>query len=206
MRLYEYEAKQIFEKHGIRIPKQIAVISNDDEINTLILDSPTMIKAMVLIGGRGKAGGIKKTSNINEAKEAIDKIFGLTIHGYPINKILLEEAVDVANEIYFSVTTDPATFDVIVIASASGGVDIEEIARTKPEEIWKKVILDNAFVLEDEIAEEIVEFLTNKNQELSAAKVELKATIISLYSVFQQKRHLVINWMVLVIPTAPDIF
>jgi len=185
MKLYEHEAKHIFEKFGLIIPKQIAVIENESDLNHITIDFPVMVKAMVLIGGRGKAGGIKKTNSIDETKKAITELFDLTIHGYPIEKILLEEAVDVENEIYLSITTDPATFDIVLVASASGGVDIEEIARTKPEEIWKKAITDNPISLPEGVAEEAVGFLGEKNPKLKTVETKLISTITMLYSAFQ---------------------
>ncbi|MEE9410279.1 MAG: ATP-grasp domain-containing protein [Candidatus Heimdallarchaeota archaeon] len=186
MKLYESEAKQIFEKFGLIIPKQIAIIKNINELEKLTLVFPIMVKAMVLIGGRGKAGGIKKVYSLEETKKIVNEMFSLSIHGYPITKILLEEAVDVASEVYLSITTDPVTFDVIIIASGSGGVDIEEVARTQPEEIWKKTIKNNPLSLSNEIAEESAIFLINKNPDLDIAKIQLVSTITSLFSVFQQ--------------------
>ena len=185
MKLYEHEAKYVFNKFGLIVPKQIAVIENITELDNLTIDFPVMIKAMVLIGGRGKAGGIKKANNIDEARKAITELFCLIIHGYPVDKILLEEAVDVANEIYLSITTDPATFDIVLVTSASGGVDIEEIALTKPEEIWKKIITNNSMTLSDDIAEEAASFLVEKNPKLNAVKLKLVSTITTLYSIFQ---------------------
>ena len=186
MKLYENEAKQIFSKFGLTIPKQVAVIGNSTELDNLKMNFPIMVKAMVLIGGRGKAGGVKKADNIDELKSYVKEMLSLKIHGYSIESILLEEAVDVSSEIYLSVTTDPATFDLVIVTSASGGVDIEEIARTKPEEIWKKLILDNSKILQDSIAEEAVDFLINKNPEFKVVKKQLVSTIKSLYEAFQQ--------------------
>jgi succinyl-CoA synthetase beta subunit len=166
MRLYEYEAKQIFQKYGINVPQQIAVIKNIEEINNLSIKFPAMVKAMILVGGRGKAGGIKKVNNISEAKNVTDKIFNLKIHGYKIERILIEEAIETLSEIYLAITTDPATFDIVLIASAKGGVDIEEIARVEPENIWKKAITNNSLDLDDSYSIEAVEFLIKQNPEL----------------------------------------
>ncbi len=187
MRLYEYESKQIFEKYGLTIPSQIAVIEHTDDIDKLDLSIPfpVMVKAMVLIGGRGKAGGIKKANDIQSLKEKSSTIFDLSIHGYSIEQLLIEEAVDIAQEIYLSVTTDPETFDLVLVTSASGGVDIEQIAKTKPAEIWKKKLLDNPKELSDTIADEAVQFLLEKNSSLKAATKELKAAIKSLFFAFQ---------------------
>jgi succinyl-CoA synthetase beta subunit len=185
MKLYEYEAKQIFEKFGLRIPKPIAVIEKPEDIDSLDISFPVMVKAMVLIGGRGKAGGIKKVENLSSAKEVISKMFQTSIRGFPIEKILLEETVSIANEIYLAVTTDPATYDIVLIASASGGVDIEEVAKTNPERIWKKTIYDNALELEDTIAEEAAIFLSNALSNETDISFQLKQAIKQLYLIFQ---------------------
>jgi succinyl-CoA synthetase beta subunit len=185
MRLYENEAKQIFEKFGLVIPKQIAIIENSHELEELPLSFPVMIKAMVLIGGRGKAGGIKLVRNIDEARQTIDEMFKIAIHGYSIEKILLEEAVNISNEIYMSITTDPATFDIVIVASASGGVDIEEVAVKNPEKIWKKTLLQNEKTLPDIVASDAAEFLTNSDSDLIGLENQLKSAIQSLYLVFQ---------------------
>ena len=185
MKLYENEAKQIFERFGLKIPKQIAIIENSKELDHLSLSFPVMIKAMVLIGGRGKAGGIKLVKNIDEAKLAIDEMFKLSIHGYSIEKILLEEAVNVSNEIYMSVTTDPATFDIVIVASASGGIDIEEVAANSPEKIWKKTLLENEKTLPDMIASEAAKFLVNSDSNLIGLENQLQNAIQALYSAFQ---------------------
>ncbi|MHA1344791.1 MAG: ATP-grasp domain-containing protein [Candidatus Heimdallarchaeaceae archaeon] len=186
MKLYEYEAKQIFEKFGLMVPKKIGIIKTVDDLENLPLNFPIMIKAMVLIGGRGKADGIKKVDNVEEARDSCSKMFGLTIHGYAIKKLLLEEAVNVAHEIYLSITTDPATFDLVIVASASGGVDIEEVAINKPEEIWKKVLRNNPKSLSEEISKEAANFLVERNPELISVKESLSTTIIALFSAFQQ--------------------
>ncbi len=186
MKLYEHEAKYIFDKFGLIVPKQIAVLENETELSDFTINFPIMIKAMVLIGGRGKAGGIKKANNIDETRKAIAELFGLTIHGYPVEKILLEEAVDVESEIYLSITTDPATFDIVLVTSASGGVDIEEVARTTPEEIWKKILTNNPMTLPEGVAEEAASFLGGKNPKLKAVESKIISTITKLYSAFQK--------------------
>lgn len=185
MKLYEYEAKQIFEKNGLKIPRQLAIIEKIEEVDDLKITFPVMVKAMVLIGGRGKAGGITKADNINEAKQIIEKMLQMSIRGFPIEKILLEETVSIAKEIYLAVTTDPATFDIVLITSASGGVDIEEVAKTNPELIWKKTIYNNALELDDNIAEEAAEFILKNYPEAVVTKQNMKEVIKSLYSAFQ---------------------
>ena len=185
MKLYEHEAKQIFNQYNIQIPKQIAVIEKTEDLTNLSLDFPIMVKAMVLIGGRGKAGGIKKADTIEEVQQITKEMFELTIHGYPIEKILLEKTVTIANEIYLAITTDPATFDIVLVTSAKGGIDIEEVAKTEPEEIFKKLLKHNEKSLPTEIGKEATEFLVNKNPELKPVSDKLQNTFELLYSAFQ---------------------
>ncbi len=94
MKLYEYEAKKVFDKMGIPIPKQYGIIHSIKELDELKLEFPVMLKSMVLVGGRGKAGGIKKAKNMDEAKKIANDLFKLKIKGLPVECILLEEVVD----------------------------------------------------------------------------------------------------------------
>ncbi|MCE7734978.1 MAG: hypothetical protein GPJ54_08885, partial [Candidatus Heimdallarchaeota archaeon] len=186
MRLYEFESKKIFESYGISIPKQFATIQSVEQVDDLELKFPVMVKAMVLIGGRGKAGGIKKAGNLNEVKAIAQQIFNLKIKGYPVKNILIEEAVEVISEIYLSVTTDPATFDVVIVASGSGGVDIEMVAKNNPEAIFTKKISDNPMVLPKETVNEAVSFLVSQNELLIEVEEELKESVQSIFTTFQQ--------------------
>jgi succinyl-CoA synthetase beta subunit len=185
MRLYEYEAKQIFERFGLRVPTQLAIVENVEQLDGLSISFPIMVKAMILIGGRGKAGGIKKAKNLDETKKIINNMLKLSIHDYPVEKILLEEAVSISREIYLSVTTDPATFDIAIVTSASGGVDIEEIAKQDPERIWKKTMPGNEKELPSSIAEEAAEFLVKSDSNLENVRKNLRNAIQSLYLAFQ---------------------
>ncbi|MHA2362470.1 MAG: ATP-grasp domain-containing protein [Candidatus Hodarchaeales archaeon] len=186
MRLYEYEAKNIFKIEGIPTPNQLGIIHSMEDLKDLKnLTFPLMLKAMVLIGGRGKAGGIKKAENINEVNSFCQQLFDLTIRGYPVKTILLEEAVNIKDEIYLSITTDPITFDVVIVTSASGGVDIEQVARKNPEAIWKKKLPDNPKILPKEIAEEAATFLINSLSQKTDQKNLLESIITNLYTTFQ---------------------
>ncbi|MCY3411362.1 MAG: hypothetical protein INQ03_06970 [Candidatus Heimdallarchaeota archaeon] len=185
MKLYEFESKLIYRNYNINTPKQIAVIKSVDELDRLELTYPVMLKAMVLVGGRGKAGGIKKASSQEEAKNLADKIFNLEIKGLKVEQILLEEAVNIEGEIYLSVTTDPATFDVILVTSASGGVDIEYVAKNSPEEIFTKKVLNNSLELDEKIALEAATFLIARNPDLKCVEDQLVNLIQSVYHSFQ---------------------
>lgn len=161
MKLYENEVKKNFVTMKIPIPKQYGVIHSAEELDHVPVNFPLMLKSMVLVGGRGKAGGIKKAQSMAEAKSLVKTLFNLKIKGLPVESILLEEAVDDLGACYIGTTMDPATFNNVVMVSASGGVDIEQVAREKPESIVKREIVDNAKTLPKKIAQELASALCN---------------------------------------------
>ena len=139
MRLYEYEAKQLYKQFKLPAPESM-VAANLDDVSKAVdeIGLPVVIKAQVLTGGRGKAGGIKKADVAGQVKSLANDIFDMTIKGFPVEKILIEKAVDIKQEIYLGITLNRADYKVTVIASAEGGVDIEEVARKSPEKRQKK--------------------------------------------------------------------
>ncbi|MFX0182423.1 MAG: ATP-grasp domain-containing protein [Candidatus Hodarchaeota archaeon] len=185
MKLYEYEAKRVFELHDIPIPEQFGIVHSSTEVETLNLRFPAMAKAAVLIGGRGKAGGIKKVSTLNEAKKITTKLLKLRIKEYPVETVFFEEAVEEHGACYIGVTTNPKTFNNMLVVSASGGVDIEEVAQTHPDAILSWEIPNNDRELQKNIIEEAKNSLDEKLQ-LSTAQKEVIASIISnVYSTYQ---------------------
>lgn len=186
MKLYEYEAKKVFDAMGIPIPEQYGVLHSLKELDTLRLRFPVMLKSMVLVGGRGKAGGIKKARNIEEAKKFACELFTLNIKGLPVECILVEEAVEEAGACYLGVTMDPATFNNVVIISASGGVDIEQVSIEKPETIVKKELLDNSLELPKKIAMDLSSSLLKGYSGRNALKDTLADTISKLYATYQR--------------------
>jgi len=131
MRLYEFESKKIFEKNNIPIPKGQVVYSVDE----ITAEIPSVIKAQIPSGGRGKAGGVLFSKDLKETKEMGGKLLGSTIKNFPVNKLLIEEQISLENEFFMAVTYDTTRKLPVVIFSTEGGVDIEELARTKPEKI-----------------------------------------------------------------------
>jgi succinyl-CoA synthetase beta subunit len=186
MKLYEFEAKKVFEKMGIPIPKQYGVIHSVKELDTLKLEFPLMLKSMVLVGGRGKAGGIKKAKNREEAKKIAADLLTYKIKGFSVECLLLEEAVEEIGACYIGITMDPATFNNVVIVSASGGVDIEQVAVKNPEVIVRKEISDNSKELSKTIAQDLA---TSLNQSLNGKK-EITKTLTSIiaqvYATYQR--------------------
>lgn len=139
MRLYEFEAKQLFNKFNIPIMESHDVSTPDEVYKTVSkMNIPVVLKAQVLTGGRGKAGGIKFADGANEARTVSDELFKLNIKGYPVKKILIEPKVTIKQEYYIGVTIDRAHYKLVVVASGEGGVDIEETAEKSPEKIIKK--------------------------------------------------------------------
>ncbi len=138
MRLYEYEGKAFFKKFKIPVSEGTVVTTANDAANIAPqIGFPVVLKAQVLTGGRGKAGGVIVAHEESEAELFAKKIFSLTIKGYPVEKILIEPALDIEREIYLGVTIDRANYKLVLIGCAEGGVEIEETARTNPEKIVK---------------------------------------------------------------------
>jgi len=138
MRLYEFESKIILKEFGATVPRGF-IISKDDipTVSSLNLKVPWYLKAQVPVGGRGKAGGIVEVEDANNAEKHLLSIFNKTINGYGVEKVLIEEAVRSAKEFYLSITVNRDTRSYSIIAGSEGGMDVEEIAKTKPATILK---------------------------------------------------------------------
>ena len=142
MKLHEYQSKRIFAQHRIPIPKgEVATTCDEAREIAKKLGGPVVIKSQVLVGGRGKAGGIKVAKNANEAEELADQILGMEIKGLTVDKVLVDAAADIRDEIYLGIVIDRAVQKPVIIASAEGGVEIEEVAKTNPEAI-KRLPID----------------------------------------------------------------
>lgn len=138
MRLYEYQAKALFRAAGVPVPEG-RVVRSPEEARTAAseLGGRVAVKVQVPIGGRGKAGGVRLASAPEEAEAAARELLGKEIRGYPVDRLLVEQAVRIRQEFYLSLTLDRSRQQYAVIASAEGGVDIEELAATRPERIAK---------------------------------------------------------------------
>jgi succinyl-CoA synthetase beta subunit len=141
MKLHEYQSKNIFSRYGIPIPKG-RIATTADEARTIAneLGGRVVIKSQVLVGGRGKAGGIRLAKDSHEAEEVATQILGMEIKGLPVRKVLVDEAANISKEIYLGITNDRAARKPVMMASSAGGVEIEEVARTTPEKIIKSHI------------------------------------------------------------------
>lgn len=136
MKLHEYQSKQLFARAGIPIPRgRVAMTAGEAKSIAEELGGRVVIKAQVLVGGRGKAGGIRLAKDPEEAEESATEILGMEIKGLPVRKVLIDDAVDIASEIYLGVTNDRIEKCPVMIASAEGGVEIEVVAHSEPEKI-----------------------------------------------------------------------
>jgi succinyl-CoA synthetase beta subunit len=136
VKLHEYQSKRIFAQHGVPIPQgDVATTPEEARRIAVRLGKRVVVKSQVLVGGRGKAGGIRLADNPNEAEKVADQILGMSIKGLTVKKVLLDEAVDIATEIYLGIVIDRAKRCPAIMASAEGGVEIEEVARATPERI-----------------------------------------------------------------------
>jgi succinyl-CoA synthetase beta subunit len=141
LKLHEYQSKRIFEQHGVPIPRG-DVASTPEQARQIAarLGKRVVIKSQVLVGGRGKAGGIRLAGDPDEAEQVADQILGMKIKDLVVKKVLIDEAADISKEIYLGVVIDRAARRPVMMASAEGGVEIEEVARTTPERIVKATI------------------------------------------------------------------
>ncbi|MDR3576371.1 MAG: ADP-forming succinate--CoA ligase subunit beta [Anaerolineaceae bacterium] len=138
MKLHEYQSKLIFSRYGVPIPKgRVAATAGEAKQIAEELGGRVVIKAQVLVGGRGKAGGIRLAKTSKEAEELATQILAMEIKGLPVRKILVDEAVNIGTEIYLGITNDRNTHRPVIMASAAGGVEIEEVAQQSPEKIIK---------------------------------------------------------------------
>ena len=141
MKLHEYQSKRLFSEYGIPIPRGDIAFTAAEAVNIASkLGGSVVVKAQVLIGGRGKAGGVRVANDGVEAGEYAEQILGMIISGLPVRKVLIDEAVSINNEIYLGITNDRVKKCPVIMASAAGGIDIEKVASQTPEMIIKEHI------------------------------------------------------------------
>ncbi len=155
MKLHEYQSKLIFARYGVPIPKgRVAATASEAKQIAEELGGRVVIKSQVLVGGRGKAGGIRLAKSSKEAEDLATQILGMEIKGLPVRKVLVDEAVSIGTEIYLGITNDRNMHRPVIMASSAGGVEIEEVAQQSPEKIIK-VYIDPLLGLRDYQARDI---------------------------------------------------
>ncbi|MEU9890193.1 ADP-forming succinate--CoA ligase subunit beta [Sphaerisporangium sp. NPDC051011] len=136
MDLFEHQAKELFAEYGIPVPRGIVAHTVEEaRAAAAQLTGRVVVKAQVKTGGRGKAGGVKVADDVADAEQKATGILGMDIKGHTVHKVLVEEASAIAEEYYFSFLLDRANRTFLAICSASGGMDIEEVAHTAPDKV-----------------------------------------------------------------------
>jgi succinyl-CoA synthetase beta subunit len=136
--LYEHQAKELFAQHGIPVPSgEVATTPAEARAIAERLGGRVVVKAQVKVGGRGKAGGVKVADDPADAEAKAEQILGMDIKGHTVHKVLVEQASDIAKEYYFSILTDRTNRSYLSMCSASGGMDIEQVARETPDKLAK---------------------------------------------------------------------
>lgn len=182
MKVYEYQAKNVFSHYDIPVERHILCNTVDEAVAAYRQwgTGNVVIKAQVLTGGRGKAGGIKLADSEETVRLYAGEILGMTIKGLPVTRILVSEAVDIAAEYYVGFTIDRNTRSVVLIMSAAGGIDIEEVARKTPEKIIRYHV-DPLIGLPDYLAQRFAYSLFGQ----SALRAERMAPVLqNLYRTF----------------------
>ena len=154
MDLFEYQARDLFEKHGVPVlPGAVATTAAEAEAAAAKIGGKVVVKAQVKVGGRGKAGGVKVAENPTDAKEKAAAILGMDIKGHTVHRVMIAQAAPISEEYYLSILLDRSNRQFLCMASVAGGMDIEEVAKSTPEKLVKMPIsavagIDSAKALE----------------------------------------------------------
>lgn len=180
MDLLEYQGKQLFARHGLEVSAGKAVTTVEDAVSAANeVGYPVVVKAQVLIGGRGKAGGVKLAADEAEAREHAEKILGLDIRGHIVRTLWIEHASDIASEYYASVLLDRSAKQPLVIFSVEGGVEIEQVAEESPD----KLVRHHVDALAGLSREEAVQIATQGGADADVID-DVADALVALYEVW----------------------
>jgi succinyl-CoA synthetase beta subunit len=183
MDLLEYQGKQLFARHGLEVSDGRAVTTVEDAVAAANeIGYPVVVKAQVLIGGRGKAGGVKLADDEAQAREHATNILGLDIKGHIVRTLWIEHASDIATEYYASVLLDRSAKQPMVIFSVEGGVEIEQVAEESPE----KLVRHHVDALKGLSREEAVEIATKGGADSDVIEGVADA-LVALYGVWLEE-------------------
>ena len=182
MDLYEYQAKELFVKHDVpTTPGSVCTTADEAERIAAAIGAPVVVKAQVKTGGRGKAGGVKLADDPADARVKAEAILGMDIKGHTVHRVLVAEASDITDEYNVSFLLDRANRCFLAMASVAGGVDIEEVAATRPDEL-AMVRVDAIDGVDETKAREIVaaaKFPTAVADQVAAILVKLWAVLVA---------------------------
>ena len=180
MKIHEYQARNLFRKYGIPVPDGVVCHSVEEvEKNVPNDDKLRVVKAQVHVGGRGKAGGVKLAKSRTEAVEKAKEILGMDIKGLTVEKVMVADAVDIEKEFYVGLVNDRNTKSVTLMASAEGGVEIEEVAKTSPEKIIKLSIDPTMGLMDWQARKVALQLFRDPKQMRQAA-----AILVKLYELY----------------------
>ena len=181
MDLFEYQGKSLYQKFNINHPNSKLIKNLNDLNDPINLNFPVVVKAQVQVGGRGKAGGIKVAKDINELTQHSEEILGMDIKGHKVEILLLEEASNILEEYYISFTLDRSEKKYLIMLSAKGGMDIEQVAEENPDDLVKFHVSPSEKLTSPTISELINKANLNKDHEESLSEI-----IENLYLMFTE--------------------
>ncbi len=181
MDLFEYQGKSLYQKFNINHPNSKLIKNLNDLNDSINLNFPVVVKAQVQVGGRGKAGGIKLAKDINELTQHSEEILGMNIKGHKVEILLLEEASNILEEYYISFTLDRSEKKYLIMLSAKGGMDIEQVAEENPDDLVKFHVSPSEKLTSSTISELINKANLNKDHEESLSEI-----IENLYLMFTE--------------------
>ena len=181
MDLFEYQGKSLYQKFNINHPNSKLIKNLNDLNDPINLNFPVVVKAQVQVGGRGKAGGIKVAKDINELTQYSEEILGMDIKGHKVEILLLEEASNILEEYYISFTLDRSEKKYLIMLSAKGGMDIEQVAEENPDDLVKFHVSPSEKLTSPTISELINKANLNKDHEESLSEI-----IQNLYLMFTE--------------------
>ncbi len=183
MKIHEYQAKLIFKNNGIPVPDGQVAFSVEQGLNIAEqIGFPVVIKSQVQVGGRGKAGGIKVAKNKEEFQTHATNILSMSIKGLPVEKVLIEKALNIKKEYYVSIVMDRQKGKPVIMVSKEGGIDIEEVAKKTPEKIYKLYIEPEIGLIPYQAKTEAFNLFSDKSLAFKVADI-----IDRLYKIFDEK-------------------
>ena len=142
MRLHEHEAARFFQQAGIPVPPFAVVRTADEAVAALPkVELPVVLKAQVLVGARGKHGGIALAEASEEVREKVGALLGSSVRGLTVESVMVARQVPIARELYVGATIDPSAGAITVILGVAGGIDVETIARERPEALFRRTVV-----------------------------------------------------------------
>jgi succinyl-CoA synthetase beta subunit len=183
MKIHEYQAREIFNHYGIPTNEWIVTESPDEVAQFAAkISAVVVVKAQVQVGGRGKAGGVKLAKTLEEAYTVASRIIGMDIKGLKVRKVIAARSIDIKRETYLGITIDRSVKKIVLIGTAHGGVEIEELAQGNPEEIHK-IYINPILPVQDDIFNEMGNVLFPEPH-LTRQAADI---LSSLYKIFLEK-------------------